>query len=252
MSHFDHDQMPDHSRALIVLPTYNEAANIADLVAGLRRATRDVGPFDILVVDDGSPDGTAQIVRGLTKSDPHLHLLDRGKKLGLGTAYRAGFDHARTHGHEFVFTMDADFSHSPEHVPHLWHEAPKADLVIGSRYMPGGGIANWPRHRRMLSAAANLLARRMLRLHVRDCTSGFRCYRVALLARIDLDAIHSEGYSYLTEVLFRCQQAGARVREVPIKFVDRRAGKSKISKREIWKAMLTLLRLRFGAGRRAP
>ncbi len=242
--------MSAESRTLICLPTFNEAENIADLIAALRRATQTVGPFDILVVDDGSPDGTADIVRGLQAGgDAHLHLLDRGRKLGLGTAYRAGFDHAARHGHTHVFTMDADFSHSPEHVPHLWRAAASADVVIGSRYMPGGGVANWPWHRRLLSSAANALARWMLRLRAHDCTSGFRCYRVDLLARVGLDDIRSEGYSYLTEMLWRCQRHGARIQEVPIKFVDRRAGQSKISKREIWRAVLTLLRLRFARRR---
>jgi dolichol-phosphate mannosyltransferase len=241
--------MPESPKGLIVLPTYNEVENIGPLIEGLRRATRLTGTFAILVVDDGSPDGTGDAVRRLQGTDPHLHLLERGAKLGLGTAYRAGFDRAREMGHEFVFTMDADFSHSPEHVPHLWRETPQSDLVIGSRYIPGGGIVNWPWHRRVLSATANWLARHMLGLQARDCTSGFRCYRLALLERIGLDQIHSEGYSYLTEVLFRCQRAGARIREVPIKFVDRRHGKSKISKREIWKAMLTLMRLRFSSPR---
>jgi dolichol-phosphate mannosyltransferase len=235
----------DNPKALIVLPTYNEAENIADLIAALRRSTHAVGPFDIVVVDDGSPDGTAGIVSDLqAKGDEHLHLIDRGKKLGLGTAYRAGFDFAASLGHDFVFTMDADFSHNPEHVPHLWNAAPKADVVIGSRYIPGGGVVNWPWHRRLLSSTANRMARGLAGLQARDCTSGFRCYRVELLARVGLDEIRSEGYSYLTEMLWRCQQHGARVVEVPIKFVDRRAGKSKISKREIWKAMRTLLRLR--------
>ncbi len=242
--------MAEMPRALIALPTYNEAENIAPLIAGLRRATRDIGPFDILVVDDGSPDGTGAEVERLQSDDPHLHLLDRGAKRGLGTAYRAGFDHAMRHGHEFVFTMDADLSHSPEHVPHLWARASEADLVIGSRYIPGGGISNWPWHRRRLSATANWLARRLLCLEPRDCTSGFRCYRTSLLARLDLDRVTSDGYSYLTEILHHCHEVGATVSEVPIKFVDRRRGKSKISKREIWRAMLTLLRLRFARGKR--
>lgn len=237
--------MTERGKALIVLPTLNEVDNIRPLIEGIRRATQASGPFDILVVDDGSPDGTADAVRALQAADPHLHLLQRGRRLGLGTAYRAGFDRAREMGHEFVFTMDADLSHNPEHVPHLWREAPQSDLVIGSRYIPGGGILNWPWHRRLLSATANRLARWVLGLRARDCTSGFRCYRLELLRRIDLDRIQSEGYSYLTEVLFRCQRAGARIREVPIKFADRRRGKSKISKREIWRAVWTLVRLRF-------
>jgi glycosyltransferase involved in cell wall biosynthesis len=241
--------MAERGRALIILPTYNEVENIAAVIAGIRRATQETGPFDILVVDDGSPDGTAAAVRDLQTEDSHLHLLERGSKLGLGTAYRAGFEFATEHGHEFAFTMDADLSHNPEHVPHLWLQTERADVVIGSRYIPGGGIVNWPWHRRQLSATANFLARVILGLGARDCTSGFRCYRVETLGRVGLDRIRSSGYSYLTELLFRCQEAGARIREVPIKFVDRQRGKSKISKTEIWKAMLTLLRLRRGRGR---
>jgi glycosyltransferase involved in cell wall biosynthesis len=242
--------MAEPGKALIILPTYNEAENIESVISGIRRATKRAGPFDILVVDDGSPDGTAGLVKRMQESDAHLHLLDRGRKLGLGTAYRAGFDFARERGHSHAFTMDSDLSHNPEHVPHLWQRAAEgADVVIGSRYIPGGGIQNWPWHRRRLSGTANRLARGMLRLHAKDCTSGFRCYRLALLDQIGLDRIKSSGYSYLTEVLFRCQQAGAKIKEVPIKFVDRRRGKSKISKAEIWKAMMTLVRLRFGGGK---
>lgn len=237
--------MPDAARALIILPTFNEAENIAALLRGLRDATGPVEPFDIVVVDDGSPDGTAQIVRDLMESDPRLNLIDRGKKLGLGTAYRAGFDHAAERGHQFVFTMDADFSHNPEHMPQMWAKADENDVVIGSRYIPGGGVSNWPFHRRLLSKTANMMARLMLRLKARDCTSGYRCYRVSLLSEIGLDQIKSDGYSYLSEILYRCERKGARIAESPIHFVDRRAGQSKISKREIWKAMATLVRLRF-------
>ena len=217
--------MAERGKALIILPTYNEVENIAAVIAGIRRATQQTGPFDILVVDDGSPDGTAAAVRDLQAEDSPLHLLDRGAELGRGPAYRAG-----------------------DKVPkeaRKWLQTERADVVIGSRYIPGGGIVNWPWHRRQLSATANFLARVILRLGVRDCTSGFRCYRVETLGRVRLDRIRSSGYSYLTELLFRCQEAGARIREVPIKFVDRQRGKSKISKTEIWKAMLTLLRLRW-------
>jgi dolichol-phosphate mannosyltransferase len=231
--------------ALIVLPTFNEVENIAALIRGLRSATESSPVFEILVVDDGSPDGTADAVREMQRTDPGVHLLDRGRKLGLGTAYRAGFDQAAERGHEFVFTMDADFSHSPDHVPEMWRLSPEADVVIGSRYIPGGGISNWPWHRKVLSSTANLMARTILWLRAHDCTSGYRCYRLSTLQRIDLDCVQSTGYSYLTEVLYRCQQAGARIRESPIHFVDRLRGKSKISKREIWKAMWTLVRLRF-------
>lgn len=228
--------------ALVVVPTYNEVENIGILID---RIMSQPAPVEVLVVDDASRDGTAEAVRAAMKKWPErVHLLGRSGKLGLGTAYLAGFRHALERDYEFVLTMDADLSHDPKHLFEILHMAQLADVVIGSRYIAGGGIRNWGPHRHVLSAGANMLARGIIGLRARDCTSGYRCYRTEMLRRLDLDKIRSDGYSCLMELLAVCQRRGARIREIPIVFVDRRAGHSKISSREIAKAFLTLWRLK--------
>ncbi len=228
--------------ALVIVPTYNEAENIGRLMTGLLAEPASV---HVLVVDDGSQDGTADIVRRAMRRHPRrLHLLEREGKLGLGTAYIAGFRYGLERGYRHLLTMDADLSHHPGHLGEIMHMAQIADLVIGSRYIAGGGIRNWGPHRYLLSWGANTLARSILGLNARDCTSGYRCYRSALIRQLDLDAVTSDGYSCLMELLAICQRRGAVVREIPIVFVDRRAGHSKISSMEIGKGFLTLWRLR--------
>jgi len=180
----------------------------------------------------------------IKQHDGRVHLLERSGKLGLGTAYLAGFRYGMERGYRFVLTMDADLSHSPKHLFEILHMAKLADVVIGSRYIAGGGIRNWGPHRHVLSACANMLARLIVGLRARDCTSGYRCYRSSLLRELDLDAIESDGYSCLMELLAVCQRRGARIREIPIIFYDRRAGHSKISSGEIGKAFVTLYKLR--------
>lgn len=230
------------TRALVIVPTYNECENIARLVTRLRNLPDDV---HVLVVDDGSPDGTGQIVDGLAADDPGVHVLHRAGKLGLGTAYKAGFAYGLAREYGFICTMDADFSHDPENLPDLLALAASGvDLAVGSRYVPGGRVVGWPWPRKLISGLANRLAHRLLGVTVRDCTAGFRCYRRRVLESIDLDAIFSSGYSFLIEMAFHCQKAGFRAGEVPITFVNRTEGASKISKWEILRACYTLLRLR--------
>lgn len=233
---------------LIILPTYNERENLAGL---LPRIFSHLPDAHVLVVDDNSPDGTSDYVRSLQPQWSGLHLLRRPGRLGLGTAYNDGFAWARARGYKQVMTMDADFSHPPHRAPDLFAAAARADLVIGSRYVPGGGIRNWPLWRRLLSATANRMARASLGLVARDCTSGFRVYghrAIELLRRVNIEC---QGYSYLIEALYRCQQSRLLIREVPFVFTDRREGESKISRHEIFLAVATLWRLRWEAGRSA-
>lgn len=228
-------------RLLMVVPTYNERDNIERLVREILAQPVDAS---VVVVDDASPDGTGALVRALAAADPRAHLLSRPGKLGLGTAYVAGLLWGLEHGYDFIGTMDADFSHDPKYLPALAAATTDADIVIGSRYVPDGGTVNWGVHRQLLSGGANAFARFMLGFTTRDNTAGFRLYRAAFLRTLDLTAIRSNGYSFLLEFLYRCTQARARVREVPIIFVDRREGMSKISKQEIFKALATVVRLR--------
>jgi glycosyltransferase involved in cell wall biosynthesis len=228
--------------ALAIVPTYNEADNIGVLIDGLMSQR---APVDVLVVDDASADGTADVVRKKAAQCPErIHLLEREGKLGLGTAYIAGFRYGLERDYKRVLTMDADLSHDPARIPAMLEMLRDADVVVGSRYIAGGGIRNWGPHRYLLSWGANTLARQILDLNARDCTSGSRCYRTSLLRRLDLDAIQSDGYSCLMELLTLCQRMGARIREIPIVFHDRRAGESKISSTEIAKGFLTLWQLR--------
>lgn len=227
---------------LIVLPTYNEADNVGALIPAILEATRD-HDARVLVVDDNSTDGTGDIVRGVAETTDRVMLHSRPEKLGLGTAYVAGFRRALDDGYAMAVTMDADFSHNPDHLPALIEAAATADLVIGSRYVPGGGISNWPLSRKVLSRVANALAHRVLGVKARDCTSGYRGYRADLLRKLDFEEIKSDGYSFLFELLAHCERRGARVAETPIQFVDRRGGESKISKSEIHKAFGSLWRM---------
>jgi dolichol-phosphate mannosyltransferase len=233
----------------VVVPTYNERENVAPLTEAL--AALSVVSH-VIVVDDASPDGTGDLADALARTTPKLRVLHRAGKLGLGTAYLAGFRAAFGLGAELILTMDADFSHDPRYVPDLVAGMAAHDLMIGSRYVPGGGTSRWGLGRRVLSRVANLVAYTSLGLHARDCTAGFRCYRRELLERVDLDAIRSNGYSFLVEMLFRCERVGCQVGETPIIFANRERGDSKISRNEIVKAMRTVARLlleRLGAGR---
>jgi dolichol-phosphate mannosyltransferase len=228
---------------MVVVPTYNELENIQRLVPQL--LDLDVGAgarLSVCVVDDNSPDGTGAYADQLAAQYPPVAVVHRAGKLGLGTAYIAGMRYGLAHGADAVLTMDADFSHHPRYIPSMVAALPRADLVIGSRYVPGGEV-RYPLSRRMLSRGANTFARMTLGLHGRDCTAGFRLYHRRVLESIDLDRIFSNGYSFLIEMFFAVQQAGWTVAEVPIIFEDRRYGQSKISRNEILKAVYTCIRL---------
>jgi dolichol-phosphate mannosyltransferase len=214
-------------RALVVLPTYDEAANIETVLRRVRTALPDGG---VLVVDDGSPDGTADIAERVGAEIGGVHVLRRREKAGLGSAYRAGFRWGLDQGWDAMVEMDADLSHDPDALPGL--VAPLAegyDLVIGSRYVPGGSIPNWQRHRYLLSRGGNLYAAAVLGLSVTDSTSGFRAYRADMLRQLDLDRIRADGYGFQIEMCYQVVRHGGRVTEVPIRFVDRVEGRSKMS-----------------------
>ncbi len=235
-------------RPAVVIPTYNESDNLPSLVAELHR---QVPELTIVIVDDNSPDGTGRLADALASQNLWLHPIHRPSKLGLGTAHIAGIQWAMSQSLEPILTMDADFSHSPRYVPDLISAIGTFDMVIGSRYIPGGGTLHCSLPRKALSRGANLFARSVLGLKATDCTAGFRAYRRAVLDSIDLEAIVSDGYSFLIEMLYKCQKAGWRIGEVPIIFEDRRRGQSKVSKQEVLKALDTVVRLRLASGRLA-
>ncbi len=232
--------MKPDPRPAIVVPTYNEAENIRDLVHTILEF---VPQAHVIVVDDGSPDGTGKIVQAMAQEDERVHVVQRPSKMGLGTAYVAGFRLAFDLNADPICTMDADFSHHPRYLPALLARAQEADVSIGSRYVPGGGTVNWGLQRRVLSRGANLVARILLGLDAHDCTAGFRAYRRYVLQAVRPETIRADGYSYLVEMLYRCQRAGFQIAEVPIVFADRERGRSKISQREIFKAVGTVMRL---------
>ncbi|MBA2953758.1 glycosyltransferase [Nocardioides sp. MAH-18] len=213
---------------MIVVPTYEEALTISDLLRGLLAQT-SLTDFHVLVVDDASPDGTATIVGAHPEFGTRVHLLNRPGKAGLGAAYRAGFNWARTHGYDVVVQMDADGSHPADAVPRLVAALQGADLVVGSRYVRGGRTVDWPWHRRMISSGGNLYVRLVLGLPVRDCTAGFRAYRREALALLVEEGTHADGYSFQIETTWLAARRDMRVVEVPITFVERRAGHSKMS-----------------------
>lgn len=229
-------------KTVVIVPTYNEADNIHDLINQLIALPVNL---QVLVVDDNSPDGTGQLVDKIAIERPGLvHIIHRPGKMGLGTAYIAGFKKAL---HELdatrIMTMDADFSHNPRFIPAMIELSQKKHVVIGSRYVPGGGSLNCTWKRVMLSKIANMSAKALLGLKAKDTTAGFRLYRREVLASIPLDRIFSSGYSFLMEMLFMCQRRGWQIGEVPIIFEDRRKGKTKISRQEIFKAQYTVIRL---------
>ncbi len=228
---------------LICVPTYNEVESIGELV----RRIGEVAPqAEVLVVDDGSPDGTANLVREMMKSHPGLHLLDRGAKLGLGTAYLDAFRWGLERDYEYFFCMDADLSHRPEHLPNFFKLLTDSDVVVGSRYMPGGGVQNWGFHRVVLSRGANMLARSATGLKGADLTSGYRGLRRRVVQVLVNSDIRAEGYAFLVEVLFKAARSGFLMAQTPILFEDRRHGKSKLSKRIILEGALMLGRLAVG------
>jgi len=224
----------------IIVPTYNEKENIRDLVEQILNLEIKA---QVIIVDDNSPDGTGQIADELARETSRVSVIHRQGKLGLGTAYIAGFKKGLAEGADRLITMDADFSHDPSYIPDLVKLANHYHITIGSRYIPEGGVQNWEIQRRFLSWGANAFARTVLGLKAHDCTAGFRCYHREVLQTIDLDRIFSNGYSFLVEMIFRCQKHGYTVGEIPIIFANRARGQSKISQTEIYKAMYTVARL---------
>lgn len=236
--------MDASAETFVIIPTYNEADNLDDLVTQVLALPVSIG---VVVVDDNSPDGTGVMADALAVTYPgRVYVVHRSSKLGLGTAYLAGFKKAMDDlGAQRIMTMDADFSHNPRYIPAMIEMSRFEHVVIGSRYVPGGGTKNWGWNRILLSATANFVARTLLGLQAHDVTAGFRLYRREVLASIPLNRIFSSGYSFLVEMLFLCQRRGWQIGEVPIIFEDRRDGTTKISSKEIVKAQYTVFRLFF-------
>ena len=235
---------PAAPRLLVSLATYNEAGNLAPLVEEVRRYAPDAS---ILVIDDNSPDGTGRLADELKASLPDVHVIHRAGKLGLGTATVAAMRFAIEQGFDYLLNLDADFSHPPRFIPALRAGMADHDVMIGSRYVPGGGVeGGFDFKRKLMSAGINWYTRLLLGLKTRDNSGSFRCYRVSKLAEIGVDRIRSRGYSYLEEILFLCRQAGCRMGETPIIFEDRRAGVSKINVREVAEALLVIFKLGMG------
>jgi len=230
-------------KTIVVIPTYNEKDNIESIIKAIFKAKSDI---HILVVDDNSPDGTSQIVEKMKSSNSNIHLITRPGKNGLGTAYCEGFKYALKQGYDFIMEMDADFSHNPEEIPNFLQEIQSNDLVLGSRYIKGVNVVNWPLSRLLLSYGANLYTRVITGMPVKDATGGFKCFRATALAQIDLDAIHSNGYGFQIEMTYRLWRLGARVKEIPIIFIDRMNGVSKMNKKIIYEAIFMVWKLKFG------
>jgi dolichol-phosphate mannosyltransferase len=224
----------DLGRVLVVIPTYNEAETLEPVVARLRASVPEA---DVLVVDDGSPDGTGDIADRLVAADQAVHVLHRAEKAGLGAAYIAGFRWALAEGYDVVVEMDSDGSHAPEELPRLLTALREADLVIGSRWVPGGQIRNWPLYRQVISIGGSTYARVLLRFPVRDSTSGYRAFRRQVLEELKLDEVASQGYCFQIDLAWKTWRSGFRVREVPITFTEREVGRSKMSRAIVIEAL---------------
>ena len=236
-------------RALICLPTYNERENLGPITEAILAAAPDV---DVLVIDDGSPDGTGLLADELAAREPRVHVLHRAKKEGLGKAYLAGFDWALARDYGLVLEMDADFSHDPGYLPAMLAKAQEADLVLGSRYVPGGGTVNWGLGRKILSRGGSLYARTILGVRIRDLTGGFKCFRREVLEAIELGTVECSGYAFQIELTYRAILRGFRVAEIPIVFADRRVGQSKMSRRIVLEAIGKVWGMRGSAFARRP
>ncbi len=229
-------------KALVVIPTYNEKDNVVRLASAVLAQHVDV---QILFVDDNSPDGTGKIIDDLVSGNDRIHVLHRAGKLGLGSAYREGFKAALSMGADYIIEMDADFSHDPGVLPEFLTAIQDSDLVIGSRYLNGVSVVNWPIRRLILSYFASAYTRWVTGLQLRDCTSGFKCFRRSSLEAVDLDNVRSDGYSFQIEMNYRCMERGLRITEIPIIFIDRHAGSSKMSRRIVREAVIMVWKLRL-------
>jgi dolichol-phosphate mannosyltransferase len=229
-------------RTIVVIPTYNERENIVRLIDAIFEVKRDI---NILVVDDNSPDGTSDLVKEKMKIDNRVHLLERPGKMGLGTAYCDGFAYSLEKDFDAIMEMDADFSHDPKEIPNLLSKLEDNDLVIGSRYKTGVNVVNWPLSRLMLSYFANLYTRIITGMPIKDATGGFKCFRAEKLKEINLKGVHSNGYGFQIEMNFRMWRNGSRIYEVPIIFIDRRSGVSKMNKSIIYEAIFLVWKLKL-------
>lgn len=236
------------SDSIVIIPTYNEKENIENIIRAVFALPKS---FHILIIDDGSPDGTASIVRGLMQDEfaDRLFIVERQGKLGLGTAYICGFKWALEHGYDFIFEMDADFSHNPEDLPRLYHACADEgfDVAVGSRYVSGVNVVNWPMGRVLMSYYASRYVQFVTGIPVRDTTAGFKCYRRRVLETVDLDAIRFKGYAFQIEMKFTAYKLGFKIKEVPVIFVNRREGTSKMSGGIFGEALFGVMRLRWAA-----
>lgn len=233
------------ARTLVIIPTYNEMDNLPRLLERIEATGLGV---DVMIVDDGSPDGTGNWVKGELEKRKYLRLIQREGKQGLGSAYVRGFKHAIEQNYDYAFEMDADFSHDPDYLAKFLAEIENNDVVLGSRYIKGVTVINWPMSRLLLSYFANVYARWATGLPVQDTTGGYKCFRVSALKSLDLSKIRSDGYSFQIEVTYKLWKKGFRIKEIPIIFMDRTAGVSKMSSKIIKEALFLLIRLRFMGG----
>jgi dolichol-phosphate mannosyltransferase len=230
-------------KAIVVIPTYNEKENIANIINAILNVVPDIS---LLIVDDNSPDGTSEIVEQIQKSNSNIHLLKRAGKMGLGTAYCAGFKYALEKNFDYIFEMDADFSHDPKEIPNFLREIKENDLVLGSRYIKGVNVINWPLSRLLLSYFANVYTQVISGLPIKDATGGFKCFRAEYLRKINLDNIKTNGYGFQIEMTYRLWKLGAKIKEIPIIFVDRMNGVSKMNKKIIYEAVFLVWKLKLG------
>lgn len=229
-------------KSLVIIPTYNELENIPKLIPAVLSQDDSI---DVLIVDDASPDGTGKFIEEEMKKNQRLHLIKREKKMGLGTAYIAGFKYALDKGYDFIFEMDADFSHDPNEIKNFLTEINDCDLVLGSRYIHGIRVLNWPMRRLLLSFFASVYTRVITGMPIRDATGGFKCFRRKVLESINLDKVKSNGYSFQIEMTFKAYKKGFKIKEIPIVFVDRIKGKSKMSKKIVREAVVMVWKLRL-------
>ncbi|MBD3225186.1 MAG: glycosyltransferase [Caldithrix sp.] len=236
--------MVDANKALIITPTYNEVDNVKKLADSIFRYQPDI---HILFVDDSSPDGTGELIKKMRQQNEHIHLLTREQKDGLGRAYTAGFKFALENGYQYIFEMDADFSHDPKEIPNFLKAIEDNDLVLGSRYIKGVNVVNWPLRRLLLSYFANFYTKLVTGLPVCDATGGYKCFRRKVLESIDFNNIRSNGYAFQIELSFKAWKKGFRIKEIPIIFVDRIYGQSKLSSKIMWEATFLVWKLRFNS-----
>lgn len=229
-------------KSLVIIPTFNEMENIPNLIPKV--LSKDDG-IEILVVDDNSPDGTADYIEKLKENNSKIHLIKRNYKMGLGTAYITGFKYALEHSFDYIFEMDADFSHNPKEIINFLNEIKNYDLVLGSRYISGVNVVNWPMRRLILSYSANIYTKIITGLHIKDATGGYKCFRREVLEAINLDGVKSNGYAFQIEMTFKAWKKGFKIKEIPIIFIDRVKGSSKMSKKIVREAVVRVWKLRI-------